>query len=63
MTIIINGVTLTHGQAMTVHVALQSYAMEIQKENALGDDEHGKFMQQAYLSKIKEINSLLQKKE
>lgn len=55
--ITINGKKLTLGQAMTVHAALQSFAMDIQ-ENGLGDDEHGKAMVKLYLDSIRSINNL-----
>lgn len=57
-TITVNGVELTPGQAMTVHVALQAYASDMSKKAALGDDEHGEFMRKAYLERIKEINKI-----
>lgn len=56
--IIINGTKLTQGEAMTVHVALQSLGAAMQEPNAMGDDEHGKFMQKAYLANIDAINRL-----
>ena len=56
--ITINGVELSQGQAMTVHVALQAYATDMSEKNVLGDDEHGEFMRKAYLERIKEINKL-----
>lgn len=57
--ITINGKELTVGQAMTVHVALQSFAMELFANRILlGDDEHGQFMAKAYLANITAINKL-----
>jgi hypothetical protein len=57
--ITINGVELTVGQAMTVHVALQSFATELtSKKHPCGNDEHGKFMTKAYLANISAINKL-----
>jgi hypothetical protein len=58
--IIINGVPLTTSQKITVHVALQSFGMELQDNpDSLGDDEHGRFMTKSYLESIKEINKIL----
>jgi len=56
--ITINGVELTQGQALTIHAALQSYAGDMSKKNALGKDEYGEFMRQAYLDRISEINKI-----
>jgi len=56
--IVIGGVKLTQGQAMAVHVALQSYAARMCEKYALGNDEHGEFMRKAYLERIKEINKI-----
>ena len=57
--IIMNGVELNQGQAMTVWVALQSFGSEMQeKKNALGKDKHGRFMQKAYLERVREINKI-----
>jgi len=56
--ITINGVELTVGQAMTVHVALQSLATSMSKKNALGKDEHGEFMRKAYMSNVDAINKI-----
>ena len=61
--ITINGVELNDAQKMTLHVALQSYAMDIQQKDALGDDYHGHFMQKAYLENIRQITNLYMKSE
>lgn len=47
--IIINGVTLTPGQAMTLRVALTSADWDC------GDDEHGVRMRQAYTARAREV--------
>lgn len=52
--IVINGVALTEGQAMTVRVALGVFAMDL-KENGCGDDEHGKAMSAGYTDRLDEI--------
>lgn len=56
--IIINGVALSPAQAMTVHVALQSFAMHLQA-SGLGEDAHGKTMTELYLSCIRGINDFM----
>lgn len=57
--ITINGKELTEAQALTVHVALQSFATDLAyKPLALGDDEHGRFMVKSYLANISAINEL-----
>lgn len=55
---IVNGVTLSEGQAMTVRVALQNFAGTLMQDG-LGEDDHGKSMAKAYLDRIGEINILM----
>lgn len=50
-TITVNGVLLSEGQAMTVRVALESFAIDL-TENGLGSDEHGRKMTEGYLTCI-----------
>lgn len=60
--IIINGVKLTPGQALTVHVALQSLTNQLDSgKDPLGSDEHGLFMTKAYLANIAAINAIYTK--
>ena len=47
-TIVINGKTLTQGQAMTLRVAANSFRMELGTDDALGDDDHGREMTVLY---------------
>lgn len=56
--IIVNGVTLTLAQSMTVRVALQAFATSL-RDDGLGDDETGKQMVQGYLAAIRDINRLI----
>lgn len=56
-TIVINGVTLTEAQSMTVRVAVQNFSSFCQ--DGLGDDETGKAIARGYLIAIREINKLL----
>ena len=58
--ITVNGVALDNRQAMTVRVALQSFAMDLDA-NGLGDDEHGKFMAKSYVERVREINGMIAK--
>lgn len=59
LVITVNGVVLTLGQAMTVHVALNAYAAELNaKKYPLGKDEHGRAMKEGYLRNIGEIQKL-----
>jgi hypothetical protein len=53
--IAINGVRLTTAQAMTIRVALGSFALSL-RSDGLGDDEHGRAMTAAYLHAVGEIH-------
>ena len=59
--ITINGTTLSTGQIMTIHVALNTLASELER-NGLGDDEHGRILKQAYSSQISSILKLYMEK-
>jgi len=52
--ITINGTVLTPGQACTVRVAIESFAMDLQ-DNGLGSDSQGKRTAELYLNNIYEI--------
>lgn len=56
--ITINGTVLTEGQAMTVRVALEHYAYDLQADG-LGKDETGKAICAGYLRNIGEIRRLM----
>lgn len=56
--ITINGVPLTVAQSMTVRVALQNFAMEL-NENGLGSDKMGKSISRGYLNQIGAINQII----
>lgn len=60
--VIINGQTLTEAQAMTVRVALQSFANNL-AEDGLGDDDHGEKMVELYLRNISDVNDIILKGE
>lgn len=55
--ITINGRPLTEGQAMTMRVALENFAMDLTE--GLGDDEHGKLMTGLYRARIAEIRTFM----
>lgn len=52
--IIIEGRKLSFAESMTVRVALTNYIMEMDT-NGLGDDEHGKFMANAYATNARTV--------
>lgn len=56
--VVINGVRLDDGQAMTVRVALESFAADLYG-GGLGDDDHGKTMAALYLTRINEIRAMI----
>ena len=56
--IVVNGMRLTEGQAMTVRVALNAFCVDLQ--DGLGDDEHGKRMTIAYKKRLSEIFRIIE---
>ena len=58
--ITIDGIPISQGMAMTIRVALQNFAMDLQA-NGLGNDETGKSMTNNYLNSIREINKIILK--
>lgn len=56
-TIVINGVMLPRPAAITMRVAISAFAFSL--EDGLGDDEHGKFMTEAYKKQIKFIQTCM----
>lgn len=57
-TITINGHELTTAQAMTLRVALETFAMSLQ-EDVCGLDEAGKAMGTLYMARVREIRALM----
>jgi len=53
----VNGVRLTVGQAMTLRVALETFAMSL--NDGLGNDEHGKNMMAAYRARVIELRRIM----
>lgn len=60
--ITINGVPLTDTQAMTIRVAIENFAIDL-NDAGLGEDEHGKVMTRRYLQAIQEIRRAIFKQE
>lgn len=58
--IVINGMSLSTGQAMTVRIALEAFWIDLISDG-LGEDEHGKTMTQAYINRIREIREIMNK--
>ncbi len=58
-TITINGTLLTGGQAMAVRVAIGAYLVEMQGDDPLGDDPHGRAMAKAYQDRLGEVLRLM----
>lgn len=54
----VNGHLLTTAQAMTLRVALESFAMGLTEEG-LGDDKHGNEIARLYLQRIREIRKFM----
>lgn len=54
----INGHSLTEGQAMTIRVAIQTFAINLQSDG-LGNDEMAKNICASYLANIDQINRLM----
>lgn len=58
-TILINGHPLTDGQAMTVRVALTEFYEAMSSKIALGDEEHGVKMTEAYRLRAREVLQMI----
>ena len=54
-TVIIAGNHLTFQESMTLRVAINSFLMSLDEENALGDDDHGKRMAAGYRLHARQI--------
>lgn len=57
-TIIVNGVLLSEGQALTLRVALTAFMFDV-RGTGLGDDPHGKEMARNYIARAEEISVLM----
>ena len=55
----INGRTLTNVEASTLRCAVSSFIMTMNEPDALGDDEHGRFMRLSYLVHGREVERML----
>lgn len=58
--IMINGSRLSEGQAMTIRVALNSFARSLQ-DDGLGDDKHGREMAAAYAKRLNELFRIIER--
>lgn len=59
----INGITLTLGQAMTLRVAMDFFAMEMSNPDALGEDETGRAIRVGYYECLRQIRELLYRRQ
>lgn len=58
--ITINGITLNTGEAMTLRVALETWAMELRDDpGCLGVDDHARRMRDGYLAAIGRIYDMI----
>lgn len=56
--VVINGVTLTEAQSMTLRVAIESFDQDL-RSNGLGNDRLGVTMTAAYMDRVSEIRLAL----
>lgn len=59
----LNGVPLTEGQAMTLRVAMDFFAMEMANPDALGEDETGRAIRTGYYECLRQIRELLYRRQ
>lgn len=57
-TIVVEGVELSFGEAMTLRVALSNWLSDLAR-NGLGDNAHGRLMTEAYLTHGRKIENLI----
>lgn len=55
----INGRDLNEAQAMTVRVAIETFALDLSDPESLGNDRHGVVMRAGYLARIEEIRNFI----
>lgn len=58
----LNGKALTLGQALTLRVALESFASELMTRG-LGEDDYGRAMTTGYLTRIDELRTIMYSKK
>lgn len=56
--IVINGQPLTNAQAMTLRVAIGSFASEMSHRGALGEDANGEELRHLYCKRAREIEQI-----
>lgn len=59
--IVINGIRLSTGEAMTLRVAMGSLSLDLLDDLALGNDETGKSLTQGYRSCLTSITKAMMK--
>jgi len=57
--VVVNGVALSFAQSMSLRVAVAHMLHDLQDPLRLGDDEHGRFMVQAYKARLEEVQELI----
>ena len=56
----INSIPITSAQVMAVRVAVSGMITDLHdKPDSLGTDQHGRFMHEAYLARLREVEALL----
>mgnify|MGYP003393619248 CR=1 FL=1 len=55
----INGSVLTLAQSMVLRCAVSHMLMDMQDPLALGNDDHGRYMVQAYKARLRELEELI----
>lgn len=61
--ITINGCKLTEAQAMTVRVALVTFALDLREPDALGKDYTGRGIRKGYKARVSEILTMISTSE
>jgi hypothetical protein len=59
--ITVNGHKLTEAQAMTVRVAIESFAAMLAEDGALGADEHARALTDLYKTRLAQIQIAMYK--
>jgi hypothetical protein len=57
--VIINGVKLNFAEAMTLRVAISSYASEMSQKHALGKDKVGEDIRKGYLRNARKVEEYM----
>lgn len=57
--VVINGTRLSYAQSMTLRVGIGSFKSEMSRPDALGNDDHGRFMAKAYHDHARDIEQMI----